>query len=120
MIQPQYIIGCCIGWVLAAALLVVEHAYFDSEHEETRYMLGVGALCIGMSVAGIIADDVLFVIAPWVIASAGLVVVAIQWYERKTQAQARTAQKRGEVIGAAKGLTQEMIDRGNNTSRHQN
>ena len=120
MIEPQYIIGGLIGWVVAGALLLIEHAYFDSEQEETRYMLGAGALCIGMSVAGVIAGSALLVIIPWAVASSGLVIVVIQWYERKAEAGRTTAQKRGEIIGAAKGLTQEMIDRGNNPTRHHN
>lgn len=100
------------GWLLTAALLVIEHLLWSETTTETRYLLGAGAICAGCTLAGLIAEDLLLAIGPWVVASPGLIIVAWRHVERQTTLREHSARKNGEIIGAARGLTQEIIDGG--------
>jgi membrane protein implicated in regulation of membrane protease activity len=100
------------GWLLTLALLIIEHLLWNDAPRLVRYLLGAGTLCVGCALAGAILDNPLLAFGPWVIASAGLVIVLMTWYDERTARQQQHAQKRGEVIGATRGLTQELIDAG--------
>ncbi len=100
------------GWLLTAALLIIEHLLWSKTTTETRYLLGGGAICAGCSLAGTIAESPLLAIGPWVIASGGLIILVLRWYEQQATHREHGAQKNGELIGAARGLTQEIIDSG--------
>lgn len=106
------IIALAAGWLATAALLIIEHLLWKETTTETRYLLGGGAICAGCSVAGAVADSPLLAVGPWVVASAGLLIVIWRWLERQAAEREQNAQKNGEVIGAARGLTQEIIDNG--------
>ncbi len=108
------------GWLLTAALLIIEHLLWKNVSVVVRYMLGAGTLCTGCSVAGAILDNAILAIGPWVVASAGLVVVLMYWYDERAASLAKSATKRGEIVGTTKGLTQELIDRGSDRPRNQN
>jgi membrane protein implicated in regulation of membrane protease activity len=100
------------GWLLAVALLALEHLLWKDAPRTVRYLLGAGTICAGCSLTGLILDDVVLTFGPWAIASAGLVIVAWTWIEGRTQASARAARRQGELVGAARGLTQELIQGG--------
>lgn len=104
------------AWLLTAALLVVEHAYFKDQGRIIRYILGGTALCLGTTLAGVLANDPLLVVFPWVILSSGVVIIGLTWWERERETANQNGQRRGEVVGMARGLRQEltqaMIDRG--------
>jgi hypothetical protein len=103
-------IGAIIaGWFTMAALIIIQHLLWKDTTRQTRYLLGAGALCASCTVAGIIADNALLAIAPWAIASAGLIILTIYWFEGKAEAAKRDAQKSGEIIGTAKGLRSELM-----------
>jgi membrane protein implicated in regulation of membrane protease activity len=108
------------GWLLTLALLAIEHLLWKDAPRVVRYCLGAGTICIGCSVAGSILDDPVLAFGPWFITSAGLLIVAWTWYDDRTQTTVKTAHKSGEVVGATRGLTQELIDRGSERHRPQN
>lgn len=100
------------GWVTTACLLVIQHLLWANTSRQVRYLLGTGAVCMGCSVAGAILDDAVLAVMPWAIASAGLIILVIYWFEGQQHERERGAQKNGEIIGMAKGLSQDIIDRG--------
>lgn len=106
------IIALGTGVALTAALLIIEHLLWSDTRIETRYLLGTGAVCAGCTLAGLIAEDLLLAIGPWVVASPGLLIIAWRHSERQAAERERGARKNGEIIGAARGLTQEIIDSG--------
>lgn len=108
------------GWLLTAALLVIFHLLFDDQVEEVRYILGAGAICTGCSLTGLLIDNPILTFGPWIVTSSGLVVIVMQWFERRARTRETNAQKSGEIVGIARGLTQEIIDRGNQEPRSRN
>jgi membrane protein implicated in regulation of membrane protease activity len=108
------------GWLLTLTLLVIEHLVWKNTPRIVRYLLGAGTICTGCTLAGAVLDNAILAFGPWVIASAGLVVVLMTWQDERIARQQQHAQKRGEVIGAVKGLTQEIIDGGGERTKHQN
>lgn len=100
------------AWLLTLALLAIEHLLWRDAARTVRYLLGAGTICAGCSLAGLILDDALLVFGPWVVASAGMLIAVWTWIEERTQEQRKTVRRQGELIGAAKGLTQELIDHG--------
>lgn len=104
------------GWIVCLSLLIIFHLVWNEAAEEVRYALGAGAILIGCAIAGLILEQPMLVIAPPVIASAGLAIPLIQWFERDTVRRAKIAEKNGIIIGTAKGLrqelTQDLIDNG--------
>lgn len=101
-----------VTWLICALAFWIEHANWKDAPREVRYLLGGGTLCAGCSIAGALLNDVLLAILPWPIASAGLIVLLLMWLEGRDTKRAERAQRSGEIIGAARGLTQEMIDAG--------
>jgi membrane protein implicated in regulation of membrane protease activity len=108
------------GWLLTLVMLAVEHLLWKDTPRVVRYCLGAGTICAGCSLAGLLLDDPILAFGPWCIASAGVLTAAWTWYDDRAATQAKTAQKRGEIVGAARGLTQELIDRGSERPRPQN
>jgi membrane protein implicated in regulation of membrane protease activity len=104
--------GFLAGWLLTIALLAIEHLLWKEAPRVVRYLLGAGALCLGCSLTGLILDDVLLVFGPWCIASAGMAIAVWTWIEARTQEQRKAARRQGEIVGAARGLTQDLIDQG--------
>jgi hypothetical protein len=98
------------GWALTLTLLIIAHLLWDRAPEEVRYALGVGAICLGCALTGLILDQPLLAFGPAVIASAGLVIVAIQHFERLADDKQRSAQKNGEIVGMAKGLARDLSE----------
>lgn len=107
-----------IGWIVCGLLLVVFHFLWSDTHRIVRYLLGGAALCAGCSVAGLILNDARITFGPWVIASSGLIIALLTWNEERTDKAKRNAQKNGELVGMAKGLTQDVIDRGGQSAEH--
>jgi membrane protein implicated in regulation of membrane protease activity len=105
------------GWVLTFVLLAIEHLLWKDTPRVVRYCLGAGTICTGCTLAGLLLDNPVLAFGPWTIASAGIITALWTWYDDRTQSAVKNAQKRGEIVGVAKGLTQEIIDRGPN---HQN
>jgi hypothetical protein len=109
----HYLPAFLTGWVATTALLALMHLLWKDALREVRYLLGGGALCAGCSLVALILDDPLLLVGPWIVGfPGGLLIVGWTWYERRYQADKHTAQRRGEIVGAAKGLTQELIDAG--------
>jgi hypothetical protein len=100
------------GWALTFVLLALEHLLWRDAPRIVRYLLGAGTICTGCSVTGLIIDDALLAFGPWVIASAGMLIAVWTWIEGRAEAQQRAARRQGEIVGAARGLTQDLIDRG--------
>jgi membrane protein implicated in regulation of membrane protease activity len=109
-----------IGWLVTFLLLIIEHMLWKDQPRLVRYLLGGGTICLGCSVAGAILESMLLGFGAWVIASAGLIVIYLTWQDQRTSKAKQAAAKRGEIIGATKGLTQEIIDGGGERSQHQN
>lgn len=101
--MTQFVPAFFVGWLLTMSLLVTFHQLWNDAIEEVRYGLGAGAICAGCSVAGLIIDSPILMFGPWVISSAGLVIVLIQWFERRTR-------RHGELTGIARGLSEELRD----------
>lgn len=119
MIQ-LYIPALLVGWTLTACLLVIEHLLWRDAPRAVRYLLGGGALCAGCTVAGVIADNALLAVGPWAIASAGLLIVGWTLHEERAARARAQAQRSGELIGAARGLKEEIASRGNDRPSNQN
>jgi bacteriorhodopsin len=100
------------GWIATAALLALMHLLWKDAPREVRYLLGGGAICGGCSLTGLVLDQALLTFGPWVISSSGLLIVAWTVYDRHHESARKAAQKQGEIVGAARGLTQELIDAG--------
>lgn len=96
------------GWLVTAALLTLQHLLWRETSRQTRYLLGTGAVCTGCSVAGAVLDDAVLAVMPWAIASAGLLILVLYWFEGQADAKARAAQQNGEIIGMARGLSREL------------
>lgn len=108
------------GWLLTLVLLAVEHLLWKDAPRVVRYCLGAGTICAGCTLTGVLLDNPIIAFGPWVIASAGVATAGWTWYDDHSAAKARSAQKRGEIVGAARGLTQELIDRGTERPFDQN
>ena len=110
------------AWMISAALLAIEHVYFRTQPRLVRYILGTVTICLGTTFAGVLTDNATLAIVPWVVASSGVVVIGLYWNEDKAARDQANAQKRGEVVGMARGLhqalSQEMIDRGDDPTRN--
>jgi hypothetical protein len=115
-----YLPAFIAGWLFTLTLLIIFHLLWNDAIEEIRYGLGAGAICAGCALAGLIIDNELLTFGPAIITSSGLIIVLIQWLERRADERKAKAQKRGEVIGAAHGLTQEIIDGSGERSHRQN
>jgi hypothetical protein len=109
-----------IGWALSAALLIAEHIALWSLpwrlKEPWSYVVGVGTLGVGWIAWALTASGPISpidaVASVGVICSSG-VVILLAYYVRGRLGQTReAAQQTGEIIGAAKGLTQALIDGG--------
>lgn len=106
------------GWILTVALLAIEHLLWKDAPRVVRYCLGAGTICTGCSFAGLILNDPVLTFGPWVIASAGIITAGWTWYDDRTKERMHKAQRAGEIVAAAKGLTQELIDqRGRDAQR---
>lgn len=106
--MTQSLLAIAAGWLTTAAALIIQHLLWAETSRQTRYLLGGGALCAGCSAAGAVADNPLLAVAPWAIASAGLIILVVYWFEAQTEAAKQAAQKNGEIIGTAKGLRNEL------------
>lgn len=106
------------GWIVCAALLAVFHLLWKDAHRTIRYLLGAGAICIGCSIVGILLDDARMAFGPWIVASAGLIIALWTWGEEQAKKSRQNAQKNGELIATARGLTQDLIDRGGYSAEH--
>jgi len=106
------------GWVLTFVLLAIEHLLWKDAPRVVRYCLGAGTICTGCTLTGLLLDNPILAFGPWCIASAGVLTAAWTWYDDRAKATLKTAQKRGEVVGITRGLTQEAIDRGSDRSRN--
>lgn len=100
------------GWLLTVALLAVEHLLWKDAPLVVRYCLGAGTICTGCSLAGLILNDPVLAFGPWVIASAGVLTAGWTWYDDRTKEHVKKAQRSGEIVAAARGLTQDLIDQG--------
>ena len=100
------------AWALALALYQLAHALWRDLDFRVRYVIGAAVLCLCATVAGLLLGDVLLMIAPWVLASAGAAVLINYHYEAKRAERDTAARRQGEIVGAARGLTQDIIDRG--------
>jgi hypothetical protein len=108
----EYIAPLLAGWIVCLSLVILFHLVWNDAAEEVRYALGAGAILIGCVIAGLLLDQAVLVVAPAFIASAGLIIPLIQHFERKADAAKKRAQKNGEIVGMARGLSQEIIDSG--------
>lgn len=106
------------GWAFTLALLIIFHLLFDTASEEIRYCLGAGAICVGCALAGLILNAPLLTFGPAVITSSGLIIIVWQHVEQRVRAHKTSAERRGEVVGMARGLTQELIDQGGRRDAH--
>lgn len=100
------------AWLVSVALLALFHLLWKNTHRIVRYMLGMGAVCMGCTVAGSILNDPVLAFGPWFMASAGLPIALWLWIEERTEVGKKNAQKNGEIIGAAHRLSQDLIDAG--------
>jgi uncharacterized membrane protein YfcA len=111
-----------VAWIAVWAVLQLEHAMWSGVDFRLRYILGLGTVCAGCLGAGIALDDVALAVVPGVLATAGLPILLSYAREEKAAHDQQAAQKRGEVVGMAKGLhkalTQELIDRGDDPTRN--
>lgn len=110
-------------WALVFALMQVAHVYWRDLDFRVRYVIGTAICCAGMTIAGLLLADALLMIVPWALTSAGATVLINYHVEAKRRERERAAQRHGEIVGAARGLTQEIIDRGSrgtNTPGHDN
>lgn len=98
------------GWIVTAALLAIEHLLWRDTPRLVRYLLGGGTLCVGCTIAGALLDNVYLAVGPWFIGSAGLIVVLMTWYDGHAVTRMAAARRTGEIVGAARGLTQELGD----------
>lgn len=108
------------GWLICLCLLSIFHLLWKHAHRTVRYLLGGGAICAGCAMAGAILDMPVLMFGPGCIASAGLIIALWTWIEERTDKKLKSAQKNGEIIGATRGLTQEIIDSGSHSPRSQN
>jgi uncharacterized membrane protein YfcA len=111
-----------VAWIAVWVVLQLEHAMWSGVDFRLRYILGLGTVCAGCLGAGIALDDVALAVVPGVLATAGLPILLSYAREEKAAHDQQAAQKRGEVVGLAKGLhkalTQELIDRGDDPTRN--
>lgn len=110
--MTEQIVAILIGWLIAASILIIQHLLWAGTSAQVRYLLGTGAICVGCSLTGAILENALLVIGPWAIASSGLVVLVIHWFEAEQVTKQRQARKTGELVGAARGLLQELNNDG--------
>lgn len=101
-----------VAWLVSVLAFWIEHANWKDAPRGVRYLLGGGTICAGCSVAGALLNDPLLAIAPWAIASAGLIVLFLMWLEGKEKKKTEQARRTGEIVASARGLTQEIIDAG--------
>lgn len=111
-----------IAWIGVCALLQLAHIWWSGLDFRWRYIIGLGTVCLGCLGVGVAIGDPALAIVPGLLATAGLPILLTYAREEKAEHDQNAAQRRGEVIGMAKGLrrdlTQEMIDRGDDASRN--
>lgn len=111
-----------LAWFTVWALLQLEHALWSEIDFRLRYVMGLGTVCLGCLGAGIALGDVALAIVPGLLATAGLPILLSYVNEDKARRDQDAAQRRGEVVGMARGihkaLSQETIDRGDDPSRN--
>jgi membrane protein implicated in regulation of membrane protease activity len=105
---PAYLAGT----LLCIALLVIFHLLFKHAHRTVRYMLGMGAVCSGCTVAGVVLNNPDLAIGPWAIAFWGLIIALWTWVEERNEVGKQSAQKNGEIIGLAQRLIRDVKDDG--------
>jgi len=111
-----------LAWLATWALLQLEHALWRDIDFRLRYILGLGTVCLGCLGAGVALGNVALAIVPGLLATAGLTILLSYINEDKAARDRAAAQRRGEVVGMARGihkaLTQEAIDSGGDETRN--
>ena len=114
--MTQYLPAFLVTWIALAIALYAEHATWRELPFLWRYTIGLGTFCGGLALFGLLVDDVLLVVVPPFLATAGLVIIGLYRNEGALAARERAGRRSGEIVGAARGLrhelTQEIIDRG--------
>lgn len=111
-----------LAWLATCALLQLEHKLWSTIDFRLRYLLGMGTVCLGCLGAGVALNNAALAIVPGLIATAGLTILISYANEEKAARDQAAAQRRGEVVGMARGihkaLTQEQIDHGGDETRN--
>lgn len=111
-----------LAWAATWALLQLEHAIWSGIDFRFRYVLGLGTVCLGCLGAGVALGNFALAIVPGVLATAGLPILISYANEEKAERDQAAAQRRGEIVGMARGLhkslSQESIDRGDDPTRN--
>ncbi len=111
-----------LAWIAVWALLQFEHTRWSAIDFRFRYLMGMGTVCLGCIGAGIAMGNLALAVVPGVLATAGLPILLSYANEEKSERDQAAAQRRGEVVGMARGihkaLSQETIDRGDDPSRN--
>jgi hypothetical protein len=128
----SHLLPIFIGWLAASLALIAEHiALLRQPWQLTppaTYIVGVLTILGGCAIWALIepasVEPLLALLAFAVISmGSGAWVLLLYWLDERS-ARARTqAARTAEIVGAAKGLTQEIIDRGSrgkDPSRHDN
>lgn len=102
-----------LSWLVTFAIIQAQHAYFRHLDFRVRYVIGCAAVCFGCTAVGILLDNPLLAVVPWVMASAGATIIVNYAAEERRARDERAAEQRGEIVGMTRGLTQELIDEGN-------
>ena len=110
------------SWISVLIALQWAHARWAHVDFRIRYVLGMGIVCGGCLFAGALLSDPLLAVVPGLLATAGAGILKSYADEDKAARDQANAQKRGEVVGMARGLhqalSQEMIDRGDDPTRN--
>lgn len=101
-----------LAWLTTFAVMQAQHAYFRQLDFRVRYVLGAAAICVGCSAVGVLLENALLAVVPWIMASAGATVIVNYAAEERRERERRAAQQQGEIVGMTRGLTQELIDQG--------
>jgi len=105
-----------LAWFAVWALLQLEHALWKTIDFRLRYIPGLGTVCLGCLGAGVALNNAALAVVPGLLATAGLTILLSYANESKAERDRAAAQRRGEVVGMARGihkaLTQEAIDHG--------
>lgn len=106
----QFAAGITLAaWIASIALMQLWHAIFRHLPFTWRYVIGAATICAACSFVGLVLDNALLAIVPWVIASAGATIIINYTVEANTARADEQARKAGELVGMTKGITRDLI-----------